>query len=198
MMRKTSRERIIDAALAEFDHSGTEAATIAAICERAGVSNGSFFHAFPSKEAVAGAVFLAALDAYHDALVGALAGELPARDGVAALVTAHLRFVIDHRAQARFMFVHAAGAHAAAIRDAQAASNARFRAGLARWYEPNLARGTLVALAPEVLISQIIGPAQLFCRAWLAGRSRGKPDVHLPDLIACAVRAVVTGAAKND
>jgi hypothetical protein len=33
----------------------------------------------------------------------------------------------------------------------------------------------------------------MFCRAWLAGRSRGKPDVHLPDLTACAVRAVVNG-----
>ncbi|NPV23303.1 TetR/AcrR family transcriptional regulator [Bradyrhizobium aeschynomenes] len=198
MTPKTSRARILDAALAEFDQSGYEAATVAAICDRAGVSNGSFFHAFPSKDAVAGAVFLSALDAYHDALVGAVAGDLSARDGVAALVTAHMRWVLDHRAPARFMFVHAPSAHTAAIRDVQASSNEQFRAGLARWYEPNQARGTLATLSPEVLISQIIGPAQMFCRAWLAGRSRGKPDVHLPDLIACAVRAVVTGAARSD
>ncbi|CCD96934.1 Transcriptional regulatory protein [Bradyrhizobium sp. ORS 375] len=198
MTRKTSRERIIDAALAEFDQSGYEAATVAAICDRARVSNGSFFHAFPSKDAVAGAVFLSALDAYHAALTGAVAGEVSARDGVAALVTAHLRWVIDHRTQARFMFVHAPGAHMAAIRDAQASSNEEFRARLARWYEPQMKRGALAAVAPELLISQIIGPAQMVCRAWLAGRSRSKPDAHLPDLIACAVRAVVTGAAQSE
>ena len=44
MVGKATRERILDAALEEFDERGYEATTVASICRRAGVSNGSFFH----------------------------------------------------------------------------------------------------------------------------------------------------------
>jgi AcrR family transcriptional regulator len=191
MTAKTSRERILEAALAEFDENGYEATTVAVICQRAGVSNGSFFHAFPSKEAVAGAVFLAALDAYHETLTVAVTRGTPADEGIAALVAAHVHWVMAHRSRARFMFLHGPTANAGAIRDEQASANARFRKQLSDWYEPHIERGALLADTPEVLVSQIIGPAQMFCRAWLSGRSREKPDAHLPILIACAVRALV-------
>ena len=42
-----------------------------------------------------------------------------------------------------------------------------------------------------VFFSQIIGPAQIFCRAWLSGRDRTDPREQADNLIACAIRAVV-------
>jgi hypothetical protein len=42
-----------------------------------------------------------------------------------------------------------------------------------------------------VFFSQIIGPAQIFCRAWLSGRDRSDPGEQADILIACAIRAVV-------
>ncbi|MBM3651126.1 MAG: TetR/AcrR family transcriptional regulator [Alphaproteobacteria bacterium] len=196
MTRKTTRERILEAALAEFDERGYEATTVAALCHRAGVSNGSFFHAFPSKEAVAAALFLAALAIYHEALIAAVPSETPAVKGVAALVTAHVRWVTRNRPTARFMFLHGQSADASVHRAEQAAANVRFRQGLAAWYEPNIQCGALLAASPELLVSQIIGPAQMFCRAWLSGRSSERPDRHLPTLIACAVRSVVLSSAE--
>lgn len=192
MARDSTRERILAAALAEFDEKGYEAATVAAICARAGASNGSFFHAFRAKQDVAGAVFLAALGAYHEALIAAAAKNASAARGVAALVAAHVRWVTKNRPMSRFMFLHAPHAGAPGIRARQAAANERFRARLSAWYGPNFERGALRAVPPEVLISQIIGPAQMFCRAWLSGRSPERPDAHLPSLIACAIRAVVS------
>lgn len=191
MAPKTTRSRIIEAALVEFDEKGYEAATVATICGRAGVSNGSFFHAFASKDAVAGAVFLGALGAYHHALIEAITPETSPSEGVAALVTAHVHWVIKNRRSARFMFLHGHHTDAQITRTEQAADNARFRKDLEQWCEPHLRRGALFALPPDVIISQVIGPAQLFCRAWLSERSNESPDKRLPQLIACAIRAVV-------
>jgi hypothetical protein len=42
-----------------------------------------------------------------------------------------------------------------------------------------------------VFFSQIIGPAQIFCRAWLSGRDRTDPRQQADILIACAIRALV-------
>ncbi|MBM3557405.1 MAG: TetR/AcrR family transcriptional regulator [Alphaproteobacteria bacterium] len=191
MARRTTSERILEAALVEFDKKGYEAVTIAAIRRRARVSNGSFFHAFPSKEALADAVFIASLDAYHRALTGVVSRDTKPAAGVAALVRTHVSWVIGNKAKARFMFLQGSSAKTTSLRSAQSAANENFRRGLASWYQPHIRRGGLHPLPPEVLVSQIIGPVQMFCRAWLSGRNPERPDRHLPLLIAGAVRAVV-------
>jgi hypothetical protein len=53
-------------------------------------------------------------------------------------------------------------------------------------------------MAQPIFISQIIGPAQIFCRAFLSGRDRTDPREQADALIACAIRAVVApGAAET-
>lgn len=47
-----TRARILEAALDLFSRSGYNAAGVAEICQRAGVSKGAFYHHFPSKHAV--------------------------------------------------------------------------------------------------------------------------------------------------
>jgi hypothetical protein len=46
-----------------------------------------------------------------------------------------------------------------------------------------------------LFFSQIIGPAQIFCRAWLSGRDRTDPRQQADILIACAIRALVAPRA---
>jgi hypothetical protein len=46
-------------------------------------------------------------------------------------------------------------------------------------------------MSSSLFFSQIIGPAQIFCRAWLSGRDRADPREQADVLIACAIRAVV-------
>jgi hypothetical protein len=52
-------------------------------------------------------------------------------------------------------------------------------------------------MTPLVFFSQIIGPAQIFCRAWLSGRDRADPREQAEILIACAIRAVVAADAAD-
>jgi hypothetical protein len=73
----------------------------------------------------------------------------------------------------------------------QQQQNAAFRTGLALWFDPLVASGALRRMPIAIFTSQIIGPAQIFCRAWLSGRERDDPREHAALLSQCAIRAVV-------
>jgi AcrR family transcriptional regulator len=57
-----TRSRLLDAAETSFAQSGYDGASVAAICQAAGVSKGAFYHHFDSKQAL----FLALLDRWLD------------------------------------------------------------------------------------------------------------------------------------
>ncbi len=187
------RDDLLSAGLAVFDRDGFEGATVAAIRRQASASNGSFFHVFASKKELAGALFLDVVARYHAAILTALDPSPSAPDGVGGLIRAHLDWVVNNRPEARYLFEISRSEWAEAVRDDQRAENARFSDGIERWRAPLVARGELLAMTPILFLSQIIGPAQIFCRAFLSGRDRADPRQQADILIACAVRALVGG-----
>ncbi|MCA1452315.1 TetR/AcrR family transcriptional regulator [Bradyrhizobium sp. BRP22] len=197
-MASTAREDLLTAGLAVFDRDGFEDATIAAIRTQARASNGSFFHFFGSKKELAGTLFLDILQRYHAAMLAVLDSSSGAREGVARLVREHLEWVVTNRREARFLFEISRSEWSDELRDAQRAVNTRLADGIERWRAPLLASGELLPMSPILFISQIIGPAQIFCRAFLSGRDRSDPREQADTLIACAIRAVVApGAAER-
>lgn len=193
-MATTAREDLLAAGLAVFDRDGFDGATVAAIRTRARASNGSFFHFFGSKKELAGALFLEILQRYHASLLAAVDEISGASDGVARLIRAHLDWVANNRREARYLFEISRGEWSDELRMAQRAQNARLAEAVERWRAPLIARGELLPMTPVLFISQIIGPAQIFCRAWLSGRDRADPREQIDTLIACAIRAVVASA----
>jgi AcrR family transcriptional regulator len=189
-MSARMREDLLAAGLAVFDREGFEGATVAAIRRRAGASNGSFFHVFASKKELAGALFLDVLQRYHEAILAALDRSLSARDGIACLIRAHLGWVVNNRREARYLFEISRSEWAEEFRDAQRAENARFAEAIERWRAQLVARGELLPMTPVLFFSQIIGPAQIFCRAWLSGRDVADPRLEADALIDCAIRAL--------
>ena len=187
----TTRERILKSALVLFEAQGVDGTTVADIRKAAEVSNGSFFHAFPNKEALAIALYLTILEDYHAHMTAELYAETSAKEGISVLIRAHVAWVMDNKPAAHFLFDQARTEWLregnAELRD----RNEAFRDGLARWYIPRMSDGSLKRLPPEVLISQIIGPAQILCRRWLAGRDKKMPGTHLLDLIECAHAALI-------
>jgi AcrR family transcriptional regulator len=184
------REDLLTAALAVFERDGFEGATVAAIRARAGASNGSFFHFFASKRELAATLFLETLGRYHAAILGAVRPGLGAEEGVSRLIRAHLDFVVERRREARYLFEISRGELTEELREQQRALNARLAEGIERWRTPLVERGDLLAMPQAVFASQIIGPAQIFCRAFLSGREHGDPRVHAEALVDCALRAV--------
>ena len=197
-MVTAAREDLLAAGLAVFDRDGFEGATVAAIRTRARTSNGSFFHFFGSKKELAGTLFLEVLQRYHAAVLAAIDTPCGARLGIDRLIRAHLDWVVNNRREARFLFEISRSEWIEAVRDAQQAQNSRLSEGVERWRAPLIASGELLPMAPTLFFSQIIGPAQIFCRAWLSGRDRGDPRLQADILIACAIRALVAPQAIQD
>ncbi len=185
------RNDLLAAGLAIFDRVGFEAATVAMIRTRAKASNGSFFHAFGSKKELAGALFLDVLRHYHAAMLAALEPQLGAEQGIDRLIRAHLDWVVTSRREARYLFEISRSEWSEDLRDAQRAQNARLGEGIARWRDPLVARGDLLPMTAVMFVSQLIGPAQVFCRAYLSGRDRDDPRIEAETLVACAIRALV-------
>lgn len=193
----TAREDLLAAGLAVFDRDGFEGATVAAIRTRARASNGSFFHFFGSKKELAGTLFLEILGRYHAAILAALDPSCAAREGVARLIHAHLEWVVNSRREARYLFEISRSEWSEEIRGAQRVQNSRLAEAVERWRAPLVERGELLPMTSSVFFSQIIGPAQVFCRAFLSGRERADPREQADILIACAVRAVVAPDAAQ-
>lgn len=198
-MSHDTRKALLDAALDTFDSVGFERATVARIRGEAGVSNGSFFHFFGSKEALAAALYVEVLAAYHAAMTAALAPRARGAQGVRALVRTHLDWVAVNARQAKFLFEQARPEWLESVRPLQQQENQAFGAAIERWRAPLIARGELRPMPFALFISQIIGPAQIFCRAWLAGRSETDPRIYATALAKCALRALcATVRSKGD
>ena len=178
-----------------FDRDGFEGATVAAIRTRARASNGSFFHFFASKKELAGTLFLEILQSYHAAIIASVDATCGASDGVARLIRAHLDWVVTSRREARFLFEISRAEWSEEVRGAQRAENSRLTDAIEHWRAPLLARGELLPMSAVLFFSQIIGPAQIFCRAYLSGRDGRDPREQVETLIACAIRAVVAPVA---
>jgi AcrR family transcriptional regulator len=189
-MTASVRDDLLAAGLAVFDRVGFEGATVAAIRARARASNGSFFHVFGSKKELAGALFLEVLRHYHAAVLAALDPVPDAEQGIDRLIRAHLDWVVSSRREARYLFEISRNEWDEDVRDAQRAQNARLAEGIERWRAPLVASGELLPMTPVMFVSQLIGPAQIFCRAFLSGRDRADPRSEADTLIACAIRAL--------
>ena len=187
----TTREALLAVGLEALDGIGYEATTVAGLCRAAGASNGSFFHHFGSKEGLAAVLYLDALQAYQAAMLAPLARRPEAAAGVRALVRRHLDWVVDQRAAARLLFERLRPEWLAQVRAGQQAANQDFIERIEAWRAPLVAAGALRDLPVMVFAGQVIGPAQLLCRAWLGGRTDEDPRRQAAALADCAVRAVV-------
>ena len=188
-MTTSVRDDLLAAGLFVFDRVGFEAATVAAIRARARASNGRF-HVFGSKKELAGALFLEVLRHYHAAVLAALDPMPSAGQGIDRLIRAHLDWVVSSRREARYLFEISRSEWSEDVRDAQRAQNARLAEGIERWRAPLVAGGELLPMTPVMFVSQLIGPAQIFCRAFLSGRDRADPRSEADTLVACANRAL--------
>jgi AcrR family transcriptional regulator len=194
----TAKEDLLTAGLTVFDRDGFEGATVAAIRKLARASNGSFFHFFGSKKELAGTLLLEILRRYHACLVTALDPQMNAREGIARLIRAHLDWVVNNRREARFLFEISRAQWGEEVREAQRGENSRLAEGLERWRAPLVARGELFPMSAVLFFSQIVGPAQIFCRAWLAGRDASDPRAQAETLIACAIRALIPSEHQGE
>src|SRR3954451_13440211 len=175
----SARDRILAAARTRFAADGVYGATLDQVREDAQVSVGAIYHHFPDKERLAEAVWLDALERYQAGFLDRLSGSA-AREGIVGAVEDHLAWVAAHRADAALLF----SARPTAARE----RNRAFFRAVRDWGRDHA--GELRALDLDLAHALWLGPAQEYCRHWLAGRARRVPAAVRDELAAAAWRAL--------
>jgi AcrR family transcriptional regulator len=184
--RAALKRDILQAALACFNEAGIEATTIEAIRTRCDTSVGNLYHHFGSKEGVVAALFFAAIDDQQHAREVALAKAGTLQEGVYAQVFGFVDWVVAQPEWARFQFqarsLVSGGDSADALRERNRQRNRQFRARVSTLSDADL----LARLPAELVPSLIVGQAESYCRAWIAGRVQTSPDVFRDTLAKAA------------
>ncbi len=166
---RDGRTRIIEGALRRFSQDGVSATTLASLREESGVSVGSFYHHFASKEHVFGVLYTEILESYQERFVAELVSHEEARDGIEAVVAFHMRWAGEHPERARLLISE----RPPRKQEPGGAEVAQARHGFFRqvsdWWKPHMKNGVLQPVHATMCYVLWLGPAQEMCRLWFAG-----------------------------
>jgi len=187
----SSRQRILETALKLFNQEGYSQVSINKIRAVAQVSNGSFFHAFKTKEELASEIYLDSLSSYHQGILQAIEHSPGPENGIGLVLSAHFSWVEDERSRAQFLFNHSQSAWMNKIKSEQEEENQLFFATFSQWLEGLINQSKVKDLPVEIFIAQLIGPSQILCRAWLSGKAIANPSIYKDRMINLAIEALL-------
>jgi AcrR family transcriptional regulator len=194
---RSTRQRALIAALALFDAQGVEATTIEQVREAAGISVGSLYHHFRSREGLVIALYRDLLEQYRTAITA----ELVRHSGIRALldgfVKTHIDWAMRNPMAERFLSEHRHHHTLADAEDSLQGDTADFIRPLLRRVRPAIEAGILKPLPPELLLSLVIGPVQTWLRLHRAGSSKLNPDIAARQLSDLIWEAVAVPSAKR-
>lgn len=161
------RRQIIEAALECFTQKGLMDTTIEDIRSSAGVSNGSLYHHFKSKEQLAAAVYLEGIIDYQEGMLARLEQCDTARDGIYAIVAFHLEWVKKYPEWARYLFQIPHSDFVEALEESIDRANREFVLRIEAFFKEYIEKRMLKDLPPAVRLSIVLGPCQEYARLML-------------------------------
>ena len=166
-----TRSRILEAALACFLEEGMERTTTARIRERSGASNGALFHHFPSKEALADALYVHAIASFQEGL-WELVRSRPRtlRAALRGAIGHQLRWIEENPELTRFLYSRGHLDWDSPAAAQVTALNRDLVAAYRDWIAPLKARGEVRPMSMLMLNAIIAGPAHTIARRWLEGQ----------------------------
>ena len=183
-------DRLKEEALRLFMVDGYAGLSMQEIRLRAGVSNGSLYHHFPSKADLVAELRVEGMRQCQDVVLGTVEDVDVAEEGVRATVRDYLRWVETHREMASLLFADLPDGVVLAAETVLAEPNRRYVRVVGKWLEAHMRAGALVERPFEIAHALWLGPTQEFCRHWLRGRTRLGPAGAGADLGIGAWRAL--------
>lgn len=178
-----TRTRVLEAAARLFAERGLEAVSIQDIRDASGVSNGSIFHHFGSKNGVALHVYLDERRAYWDHAIAAVeAFDGDPIEALGAAVRATLAYQQAHPERHNFMIECASSSWTRAHAEPVQALNAEFTQRFLAWGAPHATAGRLRPIDPQLVAALVFGPSQWLARSWLTGLTP-EPPTHYADML---------------
>jgi AcrR family transcriptional regulator len=174
---------VLDAALACFLQEGYEQTTIARIRERSAVSNGALFHHFPSKEAIAGALYLEAISSFQEGL-WELVRRRPRslRAAVRGTISHQMAWIEANPDLARFVYIRGDLDWDSPAAATVASLNRELADAFRKWMAPLIESGEVRPLSMLVVTAIVSGPTHAIARRWLAGQLDQPPSGYLEEL----------------
>ncbi|WP_062346867.1 TetR/AcrR family transcriptional regulator [Herbidospora yilanensis] len=166
---RDGRTRIMDGALRRFSQDGVSATTLASLREESGVSVGSFYHHFASKEHVFGVLYAETLAMYQEAFITRLLANDDARAGIEAIVAFHMEWCGEHPERARLLISERPPRREEPGGAEVSDSRRTFFRQVADWWKPHMKSGLLKPVQSTMCYVLWLGPAQEMCRLWFAG-----------------------------
>ncbi len=190
-MTPSTHDRILQAALPLFVRRGIGPTRTEEICQDAGVSNGSLFHFFRNKDALAAALYVRAIASYQSALLAELDEKRPAAQTLAALIAAHWAWIGREELSARFLFAQGAPSwHPDAAKETEAL-NRSTQAAFAAWRSAPAQRAALTEIPEEAFTPVLLGPSMMATRLWLRAPDADPPHHLVPPFTEAALRSLL-------
>jgi AcrR family transcriptional regulator len=192
-MSADTSERILGAALSCFVETGYEQTTIARVRERSGVSNGALFHHFPTKEAIADALYVESMASYQEGLWELLRSRpRSARAAVRGTIAHQLQWTEANPDRARFLYMRGHLDWDSPAGESLQQLNRDLGDAYRDWMAPLIEAGKVRRMSMLVLSAIVTGPVHAIARRWLAGQLRVPLTSYLDEL-ADAAHAAITG-----
>lgn len=166
-----------------FGTQGYAATSMDQIRRAAGVSNGSLYHLYPTKAALAARLYSDGMQQCQDGILRAVERAASPEAAIRGAVSFQATWVDRHVELARLTYAdwHDDVLVAAAPRlDESSRDYVRILDG---WLRSHIADARLVDGPFPVLHALWLGPTQEFCRQWLNGRARPRPR-QVTDMLA--------------
>ncbi len=184
-----TRRRVLDSALRRFLEDGYEQTTVARIREDSGISNGALFHHFPSKEAIADALYLEAMASFQEGLWGLIRSRPRSlRAAVGGTIGHQLAWVEQHAQLARFVYMRGHLDWDSPANVELTTLNRDLGSAFIEWMKPLVESGEIRPASMLVITAIVNGPAHAIARRWLAGHVDSMPSTFAEELTdgACA------------
>lgn len=179
---RTTREKVLEAAESLVIESGHEAMAMKDLVTRSGISNGSIFHHFGSKDGVLEEIFARERKAYlghvADCIVGHDGDPCDAMgEGARGAILFQAR---DPERHFRLVVQFSHSEWLVTRQGGWADLAAEIERPVMQWAVPHLAAGRLPMLQPATIQSLMIGSAETICHQWRTGRVTGPLEDQAP------------------
>ena len=189
---RSSRDKLLDSAIACFDAHGLSGMTIEQIRRHANSSVGSMYHHFGNREGLIAALFLQLLDDQMAWSRAEIDAATTPRQTVRALIHGYLDWVTHHPVEARFMYAARSEVATSSSAGSLKEKNKQRFGPLLAVLKAGVESGDIRSLPRETFASLLVGPSENYCRAWLSDRVSDAPVDHTDVFVEAAWRAIST------
>jgi AcrR family transcriptional regulator len=190
-MVSTTGDLVTATALRLLGSQGYSQTSMEQVRREAGVSNGSLYHLYRDKAALAAQLYQRGMVESQDGILAAVRGARTAEDGVRGAVVFQAGWVDANDELARLVYADLPDSVLAAAAPSLDKLSRSYVREVDRWLRGHVDRGALIDQPFVILHALWLGPTQEFCRHWLRGRGRLRPRHVAVDLADGAWRALV-------